>query len=533
MGCYFSLQYSAIQATILRHDRLWSMAGISQALSELNEITLPKIAGQYGGRALVAGGGKFTARFETEAAAKDAGWQMVKAVSTAFPMLEFQYSEQPRTAATLKEALTPATGCGLVEELNEKKRGFRGGGLSFNPHLAVCGECGEYPAAEKEYFAEEVEWLCSYCKKTRQCAKTQGPAILDKDENNLITIEKIYKKYFDAVKISQGMKIPLDFADMVGGAGGQVEEEKEGRGRMAVWFSDINNMNDKVPIWIDQDEGQIFSTFELVKQAFIAITAKALIGTFDNPDGHGYLPFRIIVAGGDDLCIAMSEKYVLDFALNLSAAVKAEMQTVNRDPGHPLNPAWLERKKAAYDQREGRAEGSAPKPYSFGAAFVITNIQTPFARIHQLGEELMRCSKDETDRQANSVNWRIMAEQEAVSEDLLEFGRPVFIDDATISHVRGAPWSRMTFKDYLEYRRRLETISGSHRFQVVSMMIQWKDNPAELTRQLKIVDSAETVKSFSKLFNPPFYDNGLLNPQPIATVFELMSIERIQSNESS
>lgn len=29
---YVSLQYSAIQKTVLRHDRLWSMAGVSQML---------------------------------------------------------------------------------------------------------------------------------------------------------------------------------------------------------------------------------------------------------------------------------------------------------------------------------------------------------------------------------------------------------------------------------------------------------------------------------------------------------------------
>lgn len=63
---YFSLQYSAIQKTILRHDRLWSMSGISMVLSELNEIILPRISEQEGnGTVLVAGGGKFTARFDT------------------------------------------------------------------------------------------------------------------------------------------------------------------------------------------------------------------------------------------------------------------------------------------------------------------------------------------------------------------------------------------------------------------------------------------------------------------------------------
>jgi hypothetical protein len=62
---YFALQYSAIQETVLRHDRLWSIAGISQILSRMNEIELPAIVEHrdIGEEVLVAGGGKFTARF--------------------------------------------------------------------------------------------------------------------------------------------------------------------------------------------------------------------------------------------------------------------------------------------------------------------------------------------------------------------------------------------------------------------------------------------------------------------------------------
>ncbi len=55
---YFSLQYSAIQKTALRHDRLWSIAGISQILSVMNELELPKITEDNGGDVLVAGGGE-------------------------------------------------------------------------------------------------------------------------------------------------------------------------------------------------------------------------------------------------------------------------------------------------------------------------------------------------------------------------------------------------------------------------------------------------------------------------------------------
>jgi len=135
---YFSLQYSAIQKTALRHDRLWSIAGISQILSVMNELELPKITEDNGGDVLVAGGGKFTARFEEKGRAETARDEIIKIVSTMLPMLEFQYSEIA-AAATLKEAKEK----GLIDGLNEQKRRFRGYGVTFNPHLEVCEECGE------------------------------------------------------------------------------------------------------------------------------------------------------------------------------------------------------------------------------------------------------------------------------------------------------------------------------------------------------------------------------------------------------
>lgn len=527
MFFYLSLQYSAIQAAVLRHGRLWSMAGISLALAELNEIILPEIAQAHGGKALVAGGGKFTARFKTETEARQAGKEIVKAVATHFPMLEYQYSARTYQAATLKKALNlddSDEDAGLVSELNEKKRRFRGGGLSFNPHFRLCDECSTYPAIAENYLAGDKVHLCTYCDAAKSYAAIEVKSILHKDEDTLTTIERIYRKYFMDAGIPPELKIPLDFSDMVspGNKNGETGSS-ESRGRMAVWFSDINNMNDKVPIWINQDEDKIIPTFKRVSEIYVNITANALTKTFKNTSQPN-LPFRIIIAGGDDLCIVMAEKHVIDFTLNLSAALNDEIKAVNQHADHPLNYEWLKNRKADYDQQPGTDTASqAPKPYSFGAAFIVTAIHTPFAQIHEVGESLMGAAKNQTDRQGNSVNWRIMAEEHAVSDALLTFDRPVFIDKSPTSS-QGP--SSMTFQEYVTQCADLDSVSGSHRFQIISKMIDCHENPAELTRQLQLLDSAETGKSFGKLFSPPFYENGLLNAKRIATAFELMGIER-------
>ena len=142
MYYYLSLQYSAIQKTVLRHDRLWSIAGISNTLARLNEIDLPDIAVHHGGTAIVAGGGKFTARFRDEASAVAARSECVRLLSTTLPMLEFQVSDIV-SADTFTEAIANNN---IIKSVNEQKQSFRGYASCYLPHLAVCAECGEYPA---------------------------------------------------------------------------------------------------------------------------------------------------------------------------------------------------------------------------------------------------------------------------------------------------------------------------------------------------------------------------------------------------
>ena len=63
---------------------------------------------------------------------------------------------------------------------------------------------------------------------------------------------------------------------------------------------------------------------------------KALKKTFPNPQGE-FLPFRLIVAGGDDLCIVMDESYILDFAGNISAALHQQLDSLSSENSdHPL-----------------------------------------------------------------------------------------------------------------------------------------------------------------------------------------------------
>lgn len=512
---YFSLQFSAIQKTVLRHDRLWSIAGISNILSRLNEIQMPKIAETHHGQAIVAGGGKFTARFANQEDAEKARRECVKRVSTTLPMLEFQVSAVRK--GTSFQALKGTNDRNIViDELGEQKRRFRGYGVTFNPHLALCDECGEYPA-EQPHWREENKRICRICHAASKESKKLSRKV--SGDIQLTTVQRVYAEYLEKVNAPEKVDPAADFNDLFPkkNDGSDTDERK----RIAVWFSDLNNMNDKVPVWLKQDEEhKVCTTFDRFRDTVVEIIVQALADTFKNPAGK-FLPFRLVVAGGDDLCLVMAEKNILDFTSNISRAVCAKSEELKKnDPDHPLTVSGLRKLSGnpAY----------APKPFGFGASFVVTSIHTPFSQIHQVGEELMSAAKKGTDRQGNSVNWRIMAEEEAVTETLLVFERPLFIEKGDQGK---NSLTRLTFNDYVALLedKDMQKISGSHRQQIVALMQQEK-NPWKIERQLKLLDASEQAKSFHALLtNERFRVNGDIERDPlaidrIATLFELMTI---------
>ncbi len=520
MAYFFSMQYSAIQKTVLRHNRLWSIAGISQGLSRLNEIVLPRLARENGGEIMVAGGGKFTAFFADEAGAEKARREIIKQLAITFPMLEIQASDiveaaHFRSRAAAGASAPSAMDQGIIDQLNEKKRLFRGYGTSFLPHLAVCEECGEFPA-ELQFRYREGRRLCRVCHEAWDWA---GSAV-DPDPEEHTTLEKIYAAYFERVAAAKKLTMLSNFEDL------SPENEGEKRGRMAVWFSDLNNMNQKVPVWLDQDDDKVFPTFDRVKEANIDVVSEALCRTFSQPAGP-VLPFRLVVAGGDDLCLVMAEEYVLDFARNLDQATKDKIEELDRDADNPLNMNWLREHARPDDSGEEPEIG----PYSFGSGFIVTSINTPFQRIHELGEELMKAAKEATGRRGNSVNWRLMAEGEAVSDTLLEFERPLFIDEPRQS---GA--AQLSFAEYLSLRRKFSTsphnISSSHRYAIISKLIELRTEGRQddFENWLKCYDSSGRDKSFSQLLREPGLreggkTEGCLLPRRVATLFELLGIK--------
>lgn len=559
---YISFQYSAIQKLIERHQRLWSLAGTSQILSNMNETEMKGIVEKKGGKVLVAGGGKFTARFQEEAKAKEAIAEIVKLVSTTFPMLEFQHTSEPIEAESLEEARKEKK---LVEVLNEQKARFRGYGVVFQPYFRVCDECGQYPAQHTKKYRktdEEPMFLCRFCYDTLSVSTSLGSL----ETKAKSSIERVYREYVKilgdknnrekSVTINkQNVKIPKEFEKLFPQKGDKTytSNDEEERRRMAVWFSDVNNMNGKVPLWFAQDENKIPEIFRKLTEINVKIIAETLaevfpVSTWHEHDGKTYIPFRLIVAGGDDLCLVFPEEYAIKFALTFSKQyreITGKLSDANDEIAKYLSVAWL-REQAKRFADEHRRQVKDPGTYSFGGAFVVTHVHTPFSAIHRLGEELMKKAKEESGRTDNSVNWRILGLDEEISvETQVRFEKPVLIDglqdslQATAEKKAAAITQRLTLRDYYRLCKFYRNILTSSRIRkIADVLIAYGDDAKGAEKELIRYADVGTQKGLQYILaDPEFREdndiNGEIIPGRICTLLELLTLSSPKSEANN
>ncbi len=534
---YFSLQYSAIQKTVLRHDRLWSIAGLSHLMSELNEIRFPEIASSHGGHVIVAGGGKFTASFDDDTKAGNAKKEIVRLLSTTLPMLEFQITEEPVEAAdfaAVQKADNGKNKPGIIHALDEHKRCFRGYGVTYNPYLEVCGECKEYPAVRGTKIGKKE--ACSVCASAKEKA-AMNPAELvripDGDAGRHSTIRQIYRNYFRSDGLHERAKegeivIPLNLdalfpKDKEGG-------ETKGR-RVAVWASDMNNMGDKVKLWLRQDEKKALDTFVDVTTANIEIVSTALLKTFtpdtlvkrwEEEEGtwQTYNPFRLIVAGGDDLCLVMPEKHIIAFTLNLCDALNEKRKEIEKNPDHPLNIAWLKTEAEKY-KLDTKKDDISVGPFCFGGSFIVTSVHTPFRKIHEASEDLMKEAKKKTGRAYNSVNWRVLlVDGNSDADALLPFQKPLGIDE------KYNGWRSFDEFNKLLKNSLTKKLSASHLHQVIGWIMESKGDARLFEKKLKrTAEAAKKDSAMSQLLSDEFRgEDGQLDMAAITTLCELLTI---------
>ena len=174
-----------------------------------------------------------------------------------------------------------------------------------------------------------------------------------------------------------------------------------------------------------------------------------------------------------------------------------------------------------------------PGSFSFGGAFLITPLHTPFRMIHEQGESLMSQAKKDTDRKANSINWQLLNADPRINNDVfLKFEKPIFIDELPENDIPEKVKGRLTFDAYLRLRSRYSTgesrLSNSQ-IKTIANILQRSHTPDEAEDRLMLAAGAGLEKGLKYVladlsFRTCDGKDRKLIPARIATLLELLTI---------
>lgn len=154
----------------------------------------------------------------------------------------------------------------------------------------ACQACGQNPAEKKDPHAEEERFICKSCYQKMNESKNYKHA-------------KIYKKFFEKVGLDPEQSYDLFPSDFNG-----IGQKSEPKGYIGFIYADGNRMGECLEKIDSFDTLEKFS--EDVDDATIDATVNTLAKHFE-----GDFPFQIILAGGDDLIIALPAHKAVDVAI--------------------------------------------------------------------------------------------------------------------------------------------------------------------------------------------------------------------------
>ncbi len=230
------------------------------------------IVNNYNGQIIISAGGKLTATFEDINSASLAREEVIKLVSTNLPMLEFQCSEIVEDTEYSK-AFNRENG--IKTQLSELKRRCRGYGYTYNPLFLMCSECGEYPAEVAEKYEKEETFLCRICSTSKEHSKIKVKEMLNKPDERLTSVKRIYKRYFQQFSSHELPEIPFNFENLF-----HKKSDSNEKQMLAVWCSDVNNMGEKLSVLFIFEDKQSSEIFEKITDFNIRFVSGALIKTF-------------------------------------------------------------------------------------------------------------------------------------------------------------------------------------------------------------------------------------------------------------
>ncbi len=427
-----------IQNYLFESVRLREIMGASVIIQRFNTEIEALLRSEFGAKVIYSNGGAIKAIFSKENVARSAANKIRQlyhnmtnsgTISVANPIRYINEGDG------FKEALIRAE----FELRRVKEQGSQDGSvLVSNAYLALCDTCGLRPASYREkYDPEETSILvCATCHKKLKVRGDNRAGAFYFDRLNAFLEEA---KLLTQKESRDYLFGPMDF-DEIG-------KKDNPSGYVGFIIADGNAMGEKLHnCKKPEDYEKLSKTIEAVTCKAVCQTALTVFDLTDKPKleawkaRKSYLPFQVLVLGGDDVVIATTADTALQFAILLC-------QNYQKFSGRKL---------------------------SISVGVVIAKANLPFLISYQLGYDLLKSAKRLSKAKANenqskpelgSVDFQVVTTSNALEysrivEERTYFDRkglkPAFTKSLTFS---GRPYVTEEFPGAVNLQRLIELIA--------------------------------------------------------------------------
>ncbi len=248
----------------------------------------------------------------------------------------------------------------------------------------ACKACGLYPAEHPDTRIKKIRYICKSCyKKIEESEKYK----------NL----EIYK---ELSKTRNELKLPREFSE--------IGKESKPEGYMGFIYADANRMGEYLSKIKTFNDLENFSAD--IHKSNLDATVSAISNNFDS----NYLPVQVILAGGDDLILALPADKAIDVAIDFCG-------NFNINLSH--------------------------REISTSAAIVICHDSLPIKNILDVAESLLKNAKLESRNNGGGTYIDfIVTSGSALEDPILKRERELTIRDSGVHRVTKRPYSHEDIK---------------------------------------------------------------------------------------